>query len=698
VAVAGIRGIQSTGVAACVKHFAANESETGRTEYTARLDQRTAREAYLAPFERSIHDGPAWVLMTAYNGMEVDGVAEQTVAHPWLLTEVLRDEWGFDGLVVSDWAAATRAEATAKGATDLVMPGPQTIWSGGRLAGLVSDGVIASAVVDQKVRHILRLASQVGAWAPGARLRTDEGAPAGEEARGRARAALVARELAARSTVVLANRRGRIPVRTVPRSVALIGPNAVRPFFQGGGSARVAMAGGVALVDDLRSLWPEAVFTAVEGAPSRRNPPRVPAADLRDLDGNPGAVSLDFLDAAGSPIRPRVSRRWAGEIWGIPTEVAAIRLRASIELSGPGRHWLGVSAVGRHAASIDGQAVSASESPAGEEVVLDSSANDPPAAGMVVEAGQSRRVTFDVTAQNVDAGGLGVFARIGLHHEIPSPAGPEAIRQAVEAAEAADLAIVVVGTNEEVESEGWDRSSLDLPGQQDALVQAVLAKRPEAIIVVNAGAPVKLPWLGLAQTVLWAWLPGEEFGGALADVLGGATEPAGRLPWTLPPANGTVIAPSVTPDALGVLPYTEGREIGYRAWLSRGLSPALPFGHGLGWTDWEYESASVTSSLVDDAVAVACSVRNVGERAGREVVQIYVEPPAGGNGRPVRWLGGFDGVEAGPGQAAQVVIHLRRRVFETWAGAAGWRLEPGNYRLLIGRSVGDIRLRLSVRL
>src|SRR5699024_9485077 len=185
--------------------------------------------------------------------------------------------------------------------------------------------------------------------------------------------------------------------------------------------------------------------------------------------------------------------------------------RALVHLDEPGEHWLGAAVVGRHRVSVDGLEVSASEHRVGDEVVLDSSANMPIAQGLAVHVSEARDVLIEATAQNVDAGGLGVFARASFHHQKPSPSAENLITEAVEHAAASDLALVVVGTNEEVESEGWDRRDLTLPGAQNTLVEAVLARRPDAVIIVNAGAPVELPWLHRASTVLWAWLPGQEF-------------------------------------------------------------------------------------------------------------------------------------------------------------------------------------------
>jgi beta-glucosidase len=241
--------------------------------------------------------------------------------------------------------------------------------------------------------------------------------------------------------------------------------------------------------------------------------------------------------------------------------------------------------------------------------------------------------------------------------------------------------VVVVGTTEEVESEGFDRDSLALPGRQDELVRRVAAANPRTVVVVNAGAPVLLPWAGEVPAVLLCWFGGQELGHALADVLLGAVEPGGRLPCTWPESEDGL--PSTRP-ADGVLTYDEGLAIGYRA-----ERPALfPFGHGLGYTDWEYLALDVAGATA------RVRVRNAGERPGREVVQLYLSRPDGAVARPPLWLAGFGAAEAGPGEEAEVEIALPERAFAHWDG--GWAVEPGTFVLRAGRSCRDLRLQTEV--
>ncbi|MFF2721046.1 glycoside hydrolase family 3 C-terminal domain-containing protein [Streptomyces sp. NPDC058011] len=274
-----------------------------------------------------------------------------------------------------------------------------------------------------------------------------------------------------------------------------------------------------------------------------------------------------------------------------------------------------------------------------------------------------------------------------LVHLAPLRDPDELIAEAVEAARTADTAIVVVGTTERVESEGFDRTDLKLPGHQDALVHAVAAANPRTVVIVNAGSPVELPWRHEVAAVLLAWFPGQEAGHALADVLRGEEEPGGRLPTTWPVALADVPV-SATAPANGELPYSEDVFIGYRAWEQAGTTPAYAFGHGLGYTTWEYDAVTATP----DSVTV--HVRNTGHRPGSDTVQIYLAPEAvsGAPERPARWLAGFARVTAGPGESVEVTVPVEHRAYQVWDEETyGWTTVPGTYEVQAARSLTDAR-------
>jgi beta-glucosidase len=496
------------------------------------------------------------------------------------------------------------------------------------------------------------------------------------------------RQWAARSLVVLKDDEHLLPL-AAPERIALIGPNAVHPFLQGGGSSMLKPDRTVAVADALAAAFGAQVDVHA-GAVSRLVPPSLDLAIATTPDGRPG-VHVQLLGPAGAVLREWVAAQWDEEVEDLPDEAVALRLRTRVPLTSPGTHRIGVATIGAHRVLVDGVEVSASDAPVGLEVILDSTYNHPEA--VMVPVTGPERVELDATVQVVHPVGYDAFLRLRLHHVEPGPSPDELREAAVTAAALADVAVVVVGTTEEVESEGWDRTGLGLPGDQDELVRAVLGVQPNTVVVVNAGAPVVLPWLGRARCVVWGWLGGQEWPDALADALSGRVEPSGRLPWTLPAREGDVPVPDAVPVD-GVVEYAEGVHVGYRSWDLLERVPAAPFGHGLGWTTWEYRAASV--AVEDDGtVVVGVVVANSGPRAGREVVQVYVEPPAGtpAGQRAVRWLAGFAVVDAEPGACATVQVRLHPHALRTWDPArSGWATPAGTYPIRVGRSSRDLRL------
>ena len=691
---AGLVGaIQSWGVGACAKHFVANDSETDRTRYVARVDVSALREAYLLPFERAVTSGGAWTVMAAYNQVDDGSGAAPMTDHAGLLRGVLKDEWGFDGLVVSDWEATRSTVASARAGLDLVMPGPGGPWEC-ELENAVRAGHVPEAVIDDKVRRILRLAARVG------RLEGVEG-PAGRSgvlARPRPEAGAFARELAARAMVVL-RRSPSAPLPLLdgalhegPTSVAVLGANAREPYVQGGGSAHVCAPYEVSPVEGLEAALRGSgtlVRWSRGGRTLEKAPLLAPALTV-DGRGAPG-VRLEVLDADRRVLSARTvgTTDWT---WtrDLPDDAVEVRLSTRVRLEGEGEHVLELGAIAAHRVWIDGELVTATTEDRGVDAVLDSSVNAPPGQAVTIVVGREpRTVRVDAELTVTDAGGYGRLVSATLRHQPPGRSAEDEIADAARLAAESDVAIVVVGTNGEVESEGWDRADLTLPARQDDLVRAVLAANPRTLVVVNAGGPVELPWLEEVPTVLWAWLPGQEFGHALADVLLGRVEPAGRLPWTLPRSHDDSPVPHARPVA-GIVQYAEGSLVGYRGWPVDGPAPAAPFGHGLGWTDWDYLGLEVTLTLPDGAVRLEVTVANIGTRPGREVVQAYVSGP--GSGRPR--LAGFGVVDLPPGGRAQVSVPIDPAALRRWDDAAGAFRTEGSTRLHVGRSSGDLRLSL----
>jgi beta-glucosidase len=674
IGVAYVRGLQAAGVAATAKHYVANDAESNRFTVDVRVDERTLREVYLAPFERLVVDGGVWVVMAAYN--RVNGI---TMTDNRLLTDPLMTEWGFDGVVVSDWYATRSVAASARAGLGLVMPGPGGPWDGSLLLA-VRDGRVPAALVADKARRLVRLAVRVGAVAG----RVPATRPPGPD-----RVGVLLREAAAAGMVLVRNERDTLPLQPGSlRRVAVLGPNAAGPVIQGGGTAGVTAQYVVTPLDGVRAaLGSEVEVTHAVGA--YRLPGLSPLSSTTATCphcGRPGMV-VRHLDLTGRELR--VEHRTMGQLIWFGEEIlrgATVEVSARFRAPAPGPWCIGFVGVGRFTLSVDRDVVI-------DEVVRPASDGfaasflDPPQRSVVRNLAEGDEL--DLTLVHLLAPELD-FAKIVLGVQPPRRTDGDELSRAVDAARGADAAIVVVGTDERVETEGRDRVSLSLPGRQDDLARAVAAANPRTVVVVNAGAPVVMPWRDEVAAVLLAWFSGQEFGNALADVLFGAVEPGGRLPTTWPASEEDVPVLSTRPTD-GHLDYTEGLHIGYRAWLRTGRSPAYPFGHGLGYTTWRYETVEAPATArTGEPVDVLVRVRNTGRRRGKEVVQAYLSRPESAVDRPRLWLAGFAAVGADPGETVVAEIRLAARAFQHWSTAEhGWRTEPGPFTLTVGPSVAD---------
>ncbi|GAA0576382.1 beta-glucosidase [Actinomadura livida] len=629
-----VRGVQSAGVAATVKHFVGNDSETSRMSYDARIGDEALGELYLRPFEEAVKAG-VWAVMAAYNG--VNG-APMTENRP-LLTDVLKRRWGFDGVVVSDWTAIRSTEESADAGMDLEMPGlPTSPWRD-RLVQAVRDGRVAEELTDDKVLRVLRLAARVGAL---------EGFPEPPPATTPADARAQLRDAAARAAVLLRND-GVLPL-AAPCRVALIGPNAVRFSAQGGGSAHVNPEHVVSPVEGLRrALGDGTELTVHPGVHPHERLAPLPLDLVTDPEtGEPG-VRLEFLDAEGAVLGSEL--RLAAHfvfLGGPPRGTAQIVVRAQMTPAEDGHHTFAITGTGDFELRVDGTATAVTLAPGHGDPA--EALMRPPEHRVRAELAAGRPVTVELRHARAPRRFATVF---GLGHRAPHLPEDDELAAAVAAARGADAAVVIVGTNDDVESEGFDRTSLALPGRQDELVSAVAAANPRTVVVVNAGAPVLMPWRDEVAAILWAWLPGQEGGDAIADVLTGAAEPGGRLPTTFPASDDGILSP--VPAADGTLDYAEGTAIGYRHYAPDQI--AYPFGHGLGYTTWEYGPVTVAGGVAE------VTVRNTGDRPGRETVQLYAVPDRRAvSGGTAGRLAGFAVAEAAPGESVTLRIELDERV------------------------------------
>lgn len=669
-----VTGVQSGGVGTTVKHFVANDAETERFTVNNLVDERTLRELYLAPFEAIVEHARPWGVMTAYNTVNGTTMTE----HHHLVEEVLRGEWGFDGVNVSDWAAARSTAGAIEGGLDIAMPGPVTVY-GEALARAVRAGEVAEARVDAAVRNVLRLAARVGVLA-GAE-------PVVAEPPRQVDGQALAREIARRSFVLLRNeaRAGRPALPLRPGTVALAGAAARDARVLGGGSATVFPPRIVSPLDALTAALPEGTLTYTVGAdPSTELATGEAGFELRAVCRDADGRVLGTRGAPGGQIQ------WMGS--DLPDGVTQDTLH-TVELTGTftpresGTHTFGIRGLGAFTLTVAGtRYYDDVQRPSGGDPFAAFFDAPVPRAEVDLTGGEPVEVSLthvvrhpaDVPLKSV------TFA---VAHQDPRRDPDELIAEAARAARDADTAVVVVATTERVESEGFDRADLRLPGRQDDLVRAVAAANPNTVVVVNSGSPVELPWREEVAAVLLSWFPGQEGGAALADVLTGAYEPGGRLPTTWGSLADAPVT-RVVPDN-GELPYSEGVFIGHRAWEQAGRTPSYPFGHGLGYTDWAYESLHVADTTV------TVRLRNTGGRAGREVVQVYLAPTRPDPDRPARWLAGFAGVEAEPGESVEVTVDIPLRAFEIWAENR-WVVVKGSYEIQVGRSIGDRRLTAAI--
>jgi len=749
-----VRGIQSAGVAATAKHYVGNDAEAERWTADVRIDETTLREVYLAPFEACVTEADCAMIMAGYN--LVNGVS--MTEHDHLINTVLKGEWGFTGAVVSDWFAARSTEATALAGLDLVMPGPDGPW-GQALVTAVAEGRVDESEIDDKLARLLKVAAIVGAQ-NGARpeprpgpsadravlreaaaksfvLLRNIGAmlPLADQAEAAAHpAAPTAPSASAASTTSTASSTSTSPSTrpwvqgrgTLPGSIALIGPNVSEPQYQGRGSAEVGMALSVSPAAGLRAALDAAAGSDPDRRPLLRiaqgcrtwgSTPLPESGTISDPEtGDPGA-RIEVYTADGalrySGVRPVTEVTWWDpEPLVTGPGIGRIVLRSVFTAPKAGRYRAAVGGIGvlDFAGTIN---VHGDASDGAEPEPLSFGGTAPhPSDPMVSHAGPTEfghefelsegdRVTFAASCEPDGYQHELIRFRAGF---VLLPAPDELLREAVEAAAQTDVAVLVVGSAATTESEGYDRESLALPGRQDELIAAVAAVNPHTVVVVNSGMPVLMPWADRVAAIVQAWFPGQEFGGALADVLLGEVEPAGRLPVSIPRSEADLPVGRVVPEG-GRIEYAEGPLVGYRGYDSAVIEPLFPFGHGLGYTAWSFERLDVplgrTRAGADVEVTVA--VANLGRRDGRHVVQAYLSGPERIGGpdrrRPLRTLAGFGTAHAAAGAEDVVRIRIPSRAFARWDEAGGCWIHPrGTYRIEIGSSSRELRLRADIEI
>ncbi len=656
-----IRGVQSRGVATTVKHYVGNDAEFERMTINSVIDQRTLREVYLLPFEIAVREGGTLGIMTSYNRMNGVYCAENRE----LLQDILRDEWGFEGFVVTDWFAGFTTEGAAHAGLDLEMPAPPRGY-GKFLAEAVKEGRVDEADLDRAVRTLLSTFERLGALddEPQAPMAIDL-----PEHRQLARRAAVSSMVLLRNEKV--NDQPLLPLNTAGlKTVAVIGPNAERTRIMGGGSAEVMPHHRTAIIDVLRERLGAKVAVRHEaGGNIDKTTPTIDPLMVKRPDGTPGFEVVVFDgDASNNTELTRVHRP-DGRIMlvarndaGVPTSSYHFNATGIITVETSGQYVVSLVEVSPCRLLLDG------------ELVVDGASSIPPRGqsffGMgsveltaIVDlvAGQQHELVLECDATNKQwAHG----AQVGLQFvEQDDP-----VRRAVELAAECDIALIVVGTTDDWESEGHDRDTLDLPGRQVELIRAVAAANKKTIVLVNTGAPVDMSWANEVPSVMQIWFGGQEMGHAVVDVLLGEADPGGRLPTTIPERIEHTPAYGNFPGEHGQVRYGEGVFIGYRWYEARHLPVRFPFGHGLSYTTFEIGQPDCEDTEISSAhkVTIRIPVTNTGTRIGTEVVQVYVAPRNSSVQRPNKELKSFAKVNLKPGESTVVTIELSPRDFAFW--------------------------------
>jgi beta-glucosidase len=644
-AVADIDGVQSQDEMAQIKHLAVYNQETNRNTPAddAIVSSRALQEIYLPAFYAGTTQAHAASVMCAYS--TVNGQA--ACQNQYLMQTTLDQSWDYPGFVTSDYQATHSTVQSADAGLDQEMPAPQ--FYGPALEAAVQDGQVAPATLNDMVSRILTEMFRFNEF---------NNPPTGTTSATVTTAAhqAVSTKVAEAGTVLLKNDGGTLPLAASGAgTVAVIGPAAsVAPTDTGGGSAYVTSTFNVTPLQGIQAAaGPGTTVNYVPGLPADTSLAAIPGADL-----TPAYAATSY------------GQSYTGTLTAPET----------------GTYVLAFQNPGSYTATnlyLDGQEILANP-------------GTPPVSTYSVSVDLTAGQTYTLS---LSGGGPSA----SLSWATPSDLAP-GIASAVAAAKSAAAAVVVV--SDDTESEAADRAGLDLPSAQNELISAVAAANPHTVVVVDAGAPVAMPWLGQVSSVLDAWYPGESNGTALASVLFGQTDPSGHLPVTFPADLSQVPAstPSEFPGTGGEAQYSEGIDVGYRYYDANNETPLFPFGYGLSYTTFSYSHLSVTPGQVQNGtsnpgtpacgcngqsgrqVTVSATVTNTGKVAGSDVAQLYLDSPAAA-GEPPRQLKGFQKVTLWPGQSATVHFSLSGRDLSYWNDAAsGWVLPDGAFGVEVGDS------------
>jgi beta-glucosidase len=617
--------------------------------------------------------------MSSYN--KVNGVWASE--NNYILREILKDEWSFDGVVISDWNG-TYTDGPAAGGLDLEMPGPAR-WMGDNVLEMVRAGQLSEDMINDKVRRLLRLIERVGAFD------NPELQPEGSIDKPEHRA--IVRQAASEAIVLLKNEAGLLPVDpTKFEKIAVIGQNALKPPIMGGGSSSVTPhVNQSPLAAILERVGDDVDIQYALGASLHKEIPLLDV-EMIQADGKPGfkVQIFDNLDLAGEPVVThyvdRTSLSWfdAFVAPANPQRFSA-KLTANFTPSVSGMHTFSLGGNGISKLFIDGDLVIDGWNEIPPEDPWSAPEEEP---SVQLSAGRTYVLQIEFLFESQ-------FPWRGLRINHLPPISADLLDEALTAASQADLVLLFVGNTKEWEAEGFDRPNMDLPQGQDELVENVLKVNPNTVVILNTGSPVGMPWVDNVPALLQAWFGGQEMGNAIADVLFGFVNPSGKLPTTFPVRlqdNPTYLN---YPGENGRVHYGEGLFVGYRYYDYKDIVPLFPFGHGLSYTQFTYGNIDLSTERIQvgDTLTVRLEVSNVGQFVGKEIVQLYIRDVASSLVRPRKELKGFAKLDLRPGETQTVSFEITEDDLAYYDDLQKkWIAEPGIFELYIGASSQDLRV------
>ncbi|MBV8378296.1 MAG: glycoside hydrolase family 3 C-terminal domain-containing protein [Verrucomicrobia bacterium] len=664
-----IRGVQSQGVAATIKHFAANNQEINRSTINVIVSERALREIYLPAFEAASRIAKVAAVMDAYNKVNGNYCTENGI----LNNSLLKGEWGFTGVLMSDWGATHSALGAARGGLDLEMPSGSWI-NPENLLPAIRRQEITEEQIDDKLRRILRMIVRMGFLD---RPQLDASILENDPQSGRAALAI-----AEEGIVLLKNEKNILPLDPAQvKKIAVLGPDAHPGVPTGWGSSYVNPFYAVSVLDGLvNHSGPEMTVDYLDAGVGNPGTSRFEHEDRPGLqvDGL-RAEYFPNLTLSGTAILDRIDQRinfdWASNNAlkaALPNQFT-VRWTGFIRSNDSSNHVFRARADSGIRVFLD------------EKLIIDDwidHAARPDVTTRFLEAGRLYRLRVEYK----NSGGGGAIAQFGW----ASLKVPDAIS-------GYDAAIVCVGFDSGTEGEGFDRTFV-LPDGQDDLVSSVANKNPKTIVVINSGGNVDMHrWLGKVPVLLHAWYPGQEGGNALAKILFGDVNPSGKLPVSFERniSDNPAFESYPSDDGGQSVHYDEGIFVGYRGYDHLGIDPLFPFGYGLSYTQFEYSNLHIETEDHSDPynVKVSFEIRNIGPRAGAEVAELYLAPVHPAMERPLKELKGFAKVSLAPGESRQTTLTLDRRSFACFDSRAGqWRTDPGKYKISVGASSRDLRI------